>query len=136
MSNVLFGIITLSVVAVACVFIYVMIELRGTIKAIKEFLKTSEDTLNPTLEELRKSLKSMRNVTDNATAITEDVRVLSTSAMEVGKDIMHVSKVVNSVTTSSFICMSGLRAGIKAAMEVILSNYLSKKYKKHNEEEE
>jgi uncharacterized protein YoxC len=123
MSNVLFGIITLSIVAAASVFVYVMIEIRETVKAIKEFLKNTEDTLNPTLDELRKSLKSMRNVTDNATAVTEDVRTLSASVREVGKDIMHVSKLVNDAASSSFFCVSGLKAGVKAAAGVILKSY-------------
>jgi uncharacterized protein YoxC len=129
MSNIFFGIITLSIVAAAFVFVYVMIEVRGTVKAIKEFLKTTEDTLNPTLEELRKSLKSLRNVTDNTTAITEDVRTLSASVREVGKDIMHVSKLVNGAASSSFFCVTGLRAGIKAATEVLVRGILNKKAK-------
>jgi uncharacterized protein YoxC len=129
MSNIYFGIITLSIVASACVFVYVMIEVRGAIRTIKEFLKATEDTLNPTLEELRKSLKSLRSVTDNTTAITEDVRTLSASVREVGKDVMHVSKFVNGAISAPFFCVSGLRAGIKAATGVILKGILSKKAK-------
>lgn len=123
MSSILFGIITLSIVAAASVFVFVMIEVRGAVKATKEFLKTTEDTLNPTLEELRKSLRSMRNVTDNATAVAEDVRTISASVREVGKDIMHVSKIVNGVVSSPFFCVSGLRAGIKAAAGVMLKSF-------------
>jgi uncharacterized protein YoxC len=127
MSNIFFGIITLSIAATACVFVYVLIEVRGAVKAIKEFLKTTEDSLNPTLEELRKSLKSIRNVTDNTTAITEDVRTLSASVREVGKDIMHVSKFVSDATSVPFFCISGLRAGIKAAIGVIVKDVISSK---------
>jgi uncharacterized protein YoxC len=129
MSNLLFGIITLSIVAAASVFVYVMIEVRETVKTVKEFLKNTEDTLNPTIEELRKSLKSIRNVTDNATAITEDVRTLSSSVREVGNNIMQVSKFVNSAASSPFLCISGLKAGIKAAAGVIIKDVLSKKAK-------
>lgn len=129
MSNILFGIITLSIVAAASVFVYVMIEVRGTVKAVREFIKTTEETLNPTIEELRKSLKSMRSVTDNATAITEDVRTLSASVREVGKNIMNVSNLVNGAASSPFFCVSGLKAGIKAAAGVILKGFLSKKAK-------
>ena len=129
MSNIFFGIITLSIVAAACAFVYVLIEVREAVKTIKEFVKTTEDTLNPTLEELRKSLKSIRNVTDNTTAITEDVRTLSASAREVGKDIMYVSKFVSKAVSPPFICIPGLRAGVKAAAGVILKGVLSKKAK-------
>jgi uncharacterized protein YoxC len=133
MNNLFFGIITLAFVVsacvAACVFIYVLIELRGTLKTIKEFLKTTEDNLYPTLEELRKSLRSARNVADNATAITEDVRTLSASVREVGENVRHVSRVVNAVTSSPFVQVSGLKAGIKAATDVFVKGFLSKKQK-------
>jgi hypothetical protein len=129
MSNVFFGIIALSVAAAASVFVYVMLEVRGAVKTAKDFLKTTEDILHPTLEELRKSLKSMRNVTDNATAITEDVRTFSISVREAGKDITHVSKIINSAVSTPFFCVSGLRAGIKAAAGVIIKGIISKKAK-------
>ncbi len=129
MSNIFFGIITLSIVAAACALVYVLIEVREAVRAIKEFLKTTENTLNPTLEELRKSLKSMRNVTDNANSITEDVRTLSSSVREVGKDIMRVSKFVNGAVASPLFYIPGLKAGIKAATGVFLKGVLSKKAK-------
>jgi uncharacterized protein YoxC len=129
MSNLFLGIITLAIVAAACVFVYVMIELRGALKTIREFLKTTEDNLYPTLEELRKSLRSARNVTDSATAIAEDVRTLSASVREVGESVRNVSRVVNAVTLSPFVQVSGLKAGIKAASEVLVKGFLSKKQK-------
>jgi uncharacterized protein YoxC len=127
MSNFFFGIIALAIVAAVCVFVYVMVELRGVLKTVKEFLKTTEDNLYPTLEEVRKSLRSARSVTDNASAITEDVRTLSASVREVGENVRDVSRIINIATLAPFIQMSSLRAGIKAATEVLVKGFLSKK---------
>jgi uncharacterized protein YoxC len=129
MSNLFFGILTLAIVAVACVFVYVMLELRGVLKNIREFLKNTEDNLYPTLEEVRKSLRSARSVTDNATAITEDVRTLSASVREVGENVRDVSRIINIATLAPFVQVSSLRAGIKAATEVLVKGFLSKKNK-------
>lgn len=133
MNNVFFGIITLSIVAAVGVFIYVMIELKGTIKAVKEFLNTTENTLNPTLEELRHSLKSLRHLTDNATVITEDMKTLSASAREVGENVRQVSRIVNGITAFSVIHVPGLKAGIKAATEVIVRSLLIRSKKPNKE---
>ena len=72
----------------------------------------------------------MRNVTDNATAITDDVRTLSASVREVGENIGTVSRLVNDVAAYSIIHVSGLKAGIRAATEVVIRGFLSKRQKK------
>jgi uncharacterized protein YoxC len=127
MSNILLGLITLSCVAAVAVIIFVMIELRGAIRALKEFIKTTEDSLKPTLEELQQTLRSVRNVTDNVTGVTEDVKVLSSSVRDVGVNVKHVSELVEGVTSSAVIKVSGLRAGINAATEILLKNIFSGK---------
>ena len=129
MSNFFFGAITLAIVAAACVFVYVMLELRGVLKSIRESLKTAEENLYPTLEEVRKSLRSARSVTDNASLITEDVRTLSSSVREVGENVRNVSRIINVATLVPFVQVSSLRAGIKAATEVLVKGFLSKRNK-------
>lgn len=126
MGNVFWGIITLAVVAAVAVLIFVMIELRAAIRALKDFLRTSETTLKPTLDELQMTLKSLRNVTDNVTAVTEDVKTLSGSVRNVGESLKHVSELIEGVTSSAVIRASGLRAGINAAVEVLLKGLFSR----------
>ena len=127
MSNILLGLITLSCIVAVVVVIFVMIELKGTIRALREFIKTTECSLKPTLDELQQTLRSMRNVTDNVTGVTEDVRVLSSSVRDVGENVKRVSELVEDVTSSAAIKVSGLRAGINAAMEVLLNNIFSRR---------
>ena len=127
MSNILLGLITLSCIVAVVVVIFVMIELRGTLRGLREFIKTTEGSLKPTLEELQQTLRSLRNVTDNVTEVTEDVRVLSSSVRDVGVNVKHVSELVEGVTSSAVIKVSGLRAGINAATEILLKNIFSGK---------
>ena len=125
MSNIFLALITLAFLAAVGVFIVVMLELKTATQALREFLKTTEATLKPTLEELQQSLRSMRNVTDNVTAVTEDVKTLSSSVRKVGENVQHVSELIDDVTSSTAVKVSGLRAGIRTALEVLIQNLLT-----------
>ena len=63
----------------------------------------------------------MKHVTDNAADISEDVKVLSGSVKSVGENLKHVSDLVESATSSTVIEVSSLRAGFRAAREVLLN---------------
>lgn len=122
MSNTLWSIITLSFVVAVAVFVFVMIELRGAIKALKELIKTTDCSLKPTADELQLTLRSVRNITDNVTTVTEDVKVLSGSVRNLGRNVKQVSDLVDDVTSSTVVRASAIRAGVNAAIEVFLKN--------------
>jgi len=130
MNSIFLGFITLAFIAAVGVFIYVMVELRAAAKALKEFIKTTECScapLKPTLEELHLTLKSVRDMTDNINGVAEDVRELSGSVRDVGENVKHVSDLVEDVTSSALVRVSGLKAGVNAALEVLLKNLFSRK---------
>ncbi|MCX8021864.1 MAG: DUF948 domain-containing protein [Syntrophorhabdaceae bacterium] len=124
MGNIFFGIITLSIVVVACVFIHVLLEVKKTSRKACDFLQTTEASLEETLEEVKKSLRSIRGLTENVTTITDDIKVLSSSVRETGHNIRDISRVLNSVVTASSSRFSGLRAAIKAGSAVLLTGFL------------
>lgn len=126
MNTVFWAFITFSFMAAVGVFIFVMIELRGATRGLREFLKTTENSLKPTLEELQQTLKSMRNVTENVTDVTEDIKELSGSVRDVGKNVRQVSELIGGVTSSTAIKVCGLRAGINAGLDVLLRNLFSR----------
>jgi uncharacterized protein YoxC len=128
------GLITLAVLVVAVFFILVMVELRHAIRALEAFLKTVELTLNPTLEELRKNLQSTRTMTDNMSILTEDIKVFSGSLREVGENANQISRTVRSIaslmdgqTFAATMKFSAFKAGVRAASEILLKNFLSKR---------
>ena len=127
MNTVLMALITGAFVIAVAFFVRFMIELSGATKNLKEFIKSTQNTLNPTLEELQLTLKSVRNVTDNVTQVTEDVREVSASIREVGRNVKHVSDLVEDVTSLTVGRVSGLKAGISTAVEVLVKNLFSRK---------
>jgi uncharacterized protein YoxC len=123
------GLITLAIIVAVIIFIYVMMELRKTIRALKELVNTTENSLKPTVVELQETLKSVRNVAENATAITTDIKVLSgalkdvgVSVKRVGADVGHLVNFVDGITSSAVIEASGLKAGVKAGFWFFLKN--------------
>jgi uncharacterized protein YoxC len=133
MNNLFFGLITVAFIIAVIIFMYVMMELRKTIRALKELVNTTENSLKPTVVELQETLKSVRNVAENATAITTDIKVLSGALKDVGenvkrvsRDIKHMVDFVDGITSSAAVEASSLKAGAKAGFWFLLKN-LSKK---------
>lgn len=127
MSTIFLGLLTLAAVIAVGFLIAVLTELKATLRSMNEFLKTTENSLRPTLEDVQMTLKSLRGVTDNVTAVTEDIRVLSGSVREVGENVKRASRLIEDLTSSAVVKASGLRAGIRAATEVLVQNLLAGK---------
>jgi methyl-accepting chemotaxis protein len=129
MSNFFLGLITFAIIVAVTIFIWVMLELRKAIRALKELVNTTENSLKPTVAELQETLKSVRNVADNATVVSGDVRVLSGALRDVGEnvksvsgDMKHLTDFVDGITSSVVVETSGLKAGVKAGTWYFLKN--------------
>jgi len=133
MSNLFWGLITLAIIVTVIIFIWVMLELRKAIKALKELVNTTENSLKPTVAELQETLKSVKVLADSTMEITEDMKIFSGALKDAGKSVKHVSgdveRVVNlveGITSLASLETSSLKAGIKAGLWV-LSKSLFKK---------
>ncbi len=127
MNHVWFALMTIAFLVVVGFFIYVLLELRKSARALTEFLKSTEDSLKPTLEELQHTLRSLRKVTDDVNEVTEDIKLVSGSARDIGQNLKKISELLNEVSSETIIKVSGLRVGIRTALEVLLKNLFLKK---------
>jgi uncharacterized protein YoxC len=118
--------IGIAVIVTAGFVVLLIIDLRKTLRSVDLLLKTTEESLKPTLDELQQTLKSLRNVSDDINEVTTDIKTLSGSVRDVGINIRGVSDLIADVTSSTVIQASGLKAGIRAGAEVLLSNLFSK----------
>ena len=129
MSNFLLGLVIFAIIAAVIIFIWVMLELRKAIRALKELVSTTENSLKPTVAELQETLKSVRNVADNVTVVSGDMKVLSGALRDVGEnvksvsgDIKHLMNFVDGITSSAVVEASGLKAGVKAGVWYFIKN--------------
>jgi len=130
MSNFFLGLIIFAMIVAVIIFIWVMLELRKAIGALKELVNTTENSLKPTVAELQETLKSVRNVANNATMVSGDIKVLSGALRDVGEnvkgvsgDIKHLMDFVDGITSSAVVEASGLKAGVKAGVRHFLKNF-------------
>jgi len=129
MSNFFLGLVIFASIVAVIIFIWVMLELRKAIRALKELVSTTENSLKPTVAELQETLKSVRNVADNATVVSGDIKVLSGALRDIGEnvkrvtgDVKHLVDFVDGMTSSAVVEASGLKAGVKAGVWYFIKN--------------
>ncbi|MBA4390403.1 MAG: hypothetical protein C0399_05650 [Syntrophus sp. (in: bacteria)] len=127
MNSIFLGLITLAFLVLVGFVIYFLYELKKTLISLRQHMATSEETLKSTTEELQMTLRSVRKITDDVGTVTDDVKEFSGSIRQIGENVKQISSVVGMVTTTSFIQVSGIKAGIKAGFGYFLKNILAKR---------
>lgn len=123
MNTIIFGVIAGVMVLLAVVLIPLILEIRRAVSALRH---TTENQLNPALEELQATMKSIKGITDNVNAITEDVRQFSVAIQHAGQKISAVNTIVDSITSSLTVRTLSLKAGISTALSYLLANLMRK----------
>jgi len=128
MSNFFLVLVILAIVALI-VFVWVMLDLRKAITALKDLVSTTENSLKPTVTELQETLKSVRSVADNATVMSEDIKILSGALRDFGanvkrtsEDVNHLANFVDGMTSSAVVETSCLKAAVKAGGSFFIRN--------------
>jgi uncharacterized protein YoxC len=116
------GLTTLGMVIAAVVFILIVSEVKKTAKTLKEFTDDLEPSLRGTLSEIQHTLRSVRDMTENVAGITEDFRRFSSAVREIGENVREVSAAVENLSTMATVRVSGIKAGMRAAMETLLTH--------------
>jgi uncharacterized protein YoxC len=126
-NQILLILIGIAIVVTSGFVISLIIELKKTARSLNDFLRTTEELVKPTIEELQQTLKSLRKISDNLNEVTADMKNLSGAVSEVGSTIKYVSDVVEDITSSVAVKVSGTKAGIKTGLMVLLHNLFQKK---------
>lgn len=126
MSQTWFLLLAIAFLVVVVFFISVLLELRKSARALTEFLRNTEASLKPALEEFQLSLRSLRKITDDINEVTEDIKTVSDSVRGVSQNFYKISSLINEVSSDALIKVSGLRVAIRTALEVLLNNILKK----------
>ena len=127
MNYMFFGLITLAVLVLTGFIIYIILELKKTIDSVKLSMESIEKILIPTMEELQMTFKSVRKITDDVGVVTEDVKGLSGSIREISANVKQVSEAVSTITKTSAVQVTGLKAGVRAGFGYFIKNFLAKR---------
>jgi uncharacterized protein YoxC len=126
MNNLFFGLITLAVLVLTGFIIYIILELKKTIDSVKLSMESIEKILIPAVEELQMTFKSVRKITDDVGVVTEDVKGLSGSIREISANVKQVSEAVSTITRTSALQASSVKAGVKAGFGYFIKNLFTK----------
>jgi len=130
MNQIWIWVILVAVVVTAGFLISLIIELKKTARSLRESLKAREESIKTTLEELQQTLKSLRDVSDDIKDVTDDVKTFTDAIKDVGLNVKHISNLVEDVSSSALIKVSGFKVGLRTALGVLSSNFLSNLFKK------
>ena len=126
MNQIWFGLIAVAFAITAGYLISLIIELKKALRTVNDVLKTTEENLKPTLEEIQQTLRSLRNVSDDINEVTSDVKTLSGSVRDVGLSVKQVNNLIGNVASLTAIRASGVKAGLKVGLGVLMNNLFSK----------
>ena len=136
MSNLFLGLLTLAFIVGVIIFILVMLELRKTIRALKEFIDTTEHSLTPTIIELRETLGRVKDLANSAMVVTEDIKIFSGALKDAGGsvkrvsgDVEHVVNLVEGISSLAAVEVPSFKAGVKVGFGFLLKNLFKKNCK-------
>jgi len=123
MNTILLGIIAALFLVVVVYLIPLLLELKKTVISLRN---TTENNLNPALDELQLTLKSLRSISDNVSDITGDVKGVADSIAQVGAKIFAVNRIIDTLGSTVSVKALSVKAGVTAALTYLFSNLLKK----------
>lgn len=107
-------------------FILLILDLRRSSMVLRDFLKNTEENLNPTLNELRETLTDIKKITGNVSAISDTARETTESLHGVAKNMKKVSGYVDRFGSTAVSRASAWRVGIKTGVTTLVKNLIGK----------
>lgn len=119
--SVSFFIMTLTFVAVIFFLVMASIEIKKAAVSLRDFLKCMEEKLAPLINSSQQTIGSIKKVGDDLGTVTENVRNVSEALVEISSTIRALSCLINELQGGLSLRVAGVRAGIKTAMDVLMS---------------
>jgi len=108
------------------VLIYVLLELRKSLKQTNEFLARTEEAVLPAIEELQAALKNVKEITDEVNGMTRDIRQVTTAVGRIGDQAGDLADIITDANVKIKANIGGIRAGFQTAFGVLKENFLRK----------
>ncbi|MGO9612187.1 MAG: DUF948 domain-containing protein [Dissulfurispiraceae bacterium] len=119
--SVSFFVMTLTFVAVIFFLVIASIEMKKAAVSLRDFLKSMEERLAPVIDSSQQTLGSIKKVGDDLGTVTQNVREVSEALIEISSTIRALSCLINELQGGLSLRVAGVRAGIKTAMDVLMS---------------
>lgn len=115
-----FFVIVLIFLAAIVFLIYTALEVKKIGTNLKDFLKTTEDSLIPVLKETELTLQSIRKISDDIGKITEDAKKLTTAVNDVALNVTALSFLLKDLREGLVVRTVGIKAGFREAFNTFI----------------
>lgn len=112
----------LGVVVLVAVLVPAINEVKKTSMVAREFIVSTEQSLQPVLGELRKTLADVREMTDVAAARRDDISTLMTALGDTGESVHRLNGIIGGAVQAVEKPVL-YWAGLKAAAQNILGHF-------------
>ena len=118
--------IAIAAIVLAAFIVPVIIEIKKTTVALREFVVNLDRELKPTLHELQGTVTEAKGLIAEVSARTGEIKGLTTALGETGQNLRGINKAIGSAT-GIIAGTSVWAAGLKAAFSFILERLAKKR---------
>jgi uncharacterized protein YoxC len=126
MENFFWGIITGGLIILIAFLVPAILQIKKSAKAAEDFLRATQDSLNPLLRELQETVEKTNHLAAKLDESVSDVQQLTKAVGETGAIVSDINGLVRKVQTSFSVTTSSLGAGIKTALGVLTHGAIQK----------
>jgi len=120
------GIIAGAVIVLVAFLIPVILQIKRTAKAAEDFLRTTQESLNPLLRKLQENVEKANQVADKLDELISNVLPLTKAVGDTGAIVDDINTLMRQINTFISGTMSGLGVGIKTALSVLAQGIIKK----------
>ena len=124
MINILVVIALVFAIFLSAAIIWFIIDLRRTSCALREFIKSTEETLAPAMIELKLTMQSVRSVHEDVGAIVRDARDITDSVSDISQNIKKLSGIAGELGAGMSSTVVGLRAGVREGIMAFIGSLI------------
>ncbi len=117
-------IIVLIIAVLAAFLIPAILQIKKTAKAVEDFMKTTQESLNPLLSELRQTIEKTNRAAEGIEESVANVQRLTRSVGETGALIEEVNSLLRQTGVSCAVKTASVGVGIKTAFSVLAKGLL------------
>jgi uncharacterized protein YoxC len=128
MSDALLAVAVVAFVVYVVFNVVYLIELKRTSAAVREFIKTTEGSLGPALEEFRTTLGRVRKIADDAGGAVENLRQLTDAVVIMEKGVKKFYEYYkDDLGPAASANIAGLKAGVRTGVVTLLRTLKERK---------
>ena len=126
MENFFWGIIAGGLIILIAFLVPALLQIKKTAKAAEDFLRTTQESLNPLLKELQETVEKTNQIAAKLDESVSDVQQLTKAVGEAGAIVSDINGLVRKIQMFFSVTTSSVGAGVKTALSVLTHGAIQK----------